>query len=119
MSSTLMHTRLQEDLRLGLTCVKELWHYDAKDWVTGCQAADINLDGDIEVVAGSSDGRVYALSRDGRKRWVSIVGAKASVTALVACSPSSEQPVACVISISSTLHILYFTILVKPFVPFL
>ena len=98
MSSTLIHNRLQENLRLGLTCVKELWHYDAKDWVTGCQAADINLDGDIEVVAGSGEGRVYALSRDGRKRWESVVGTKMSITALIACAPSAEQPIACVIS---------------------
>lgn len=57
-------TRLQENLRLGLTSFSYLWQYDeVKDWVTGVHAADINQDGDLEVLAGSRDGRVCALSK--------------------------------------------------------
>lgn len=84
-------TRLQEDLRLGLTCIKDLWNYEAKDWITGVHAADIDLDGDIEVLAGSRDGRVTALTRDGRPRWERVIGEKAGITAIVAYSPPSNQ----------------------------
>lgn len=91
MPSVSLLTRLQEDLRLGLTCVKDLWSYEAKDWVTGVHAADIDLDGDIEVLAGSRDGRVSALTRDGRLRWEKIIGEKAGITDIVAYSPPSNS----------------------------
>ena len=94
--TTAAFTRLQDDLRLGLTCVKEIWNYEAKDWITGVHAADINQDGDIEVLAGSRDGRVCALTRDGHSKWEKIIGDKRSVTAIVAC-PAFEQQPACVI----------------------
>ena len=84
-------SRLQDNLRLELTCVRDLWHYEAKGWVTGVHAADIDQDGDIEVLACSHDGRVCALTRDGHLRWEHIVGEKALVTAIVACPPSSDR----------------------------
>ncbi len=90
--------RLQENLRLGLTCVKDLWNYEARDWVTGVHAADINQDGDIEVLAASRDGRVRSLTRDGRTRWEKVIGEKRWVTALAACSPSAEVQGACVVT---------------------
>ena len=39
-------TSLQENLKLGLTRVRDLWNYETKDSVTGIHAADINQDGD-------------------------------------------------------------------------
>lgn len=96
-----LHTRFQENLRLALTNFKEKALYNAKDWVTGAYAADINQDGDIEIVASSREGRVYALSKEGSKRWERIVGDKSSIMALVACHTSSDQPVACVIGTRS------------------
>jgi len=89
--------RLQANLRLGLNCIKGLWTYEAKSLVTGVHAADINQDGDIEVLAGSLDGRVCVLSRDGHARYDKVIGGKKPVTAIVAC-PSSEQQPACVIA---------------------
>lgn len=90
--------RLQDNLKLGLTCVKELWHYEVKDWVTSVHAADINQDGDIEVLAGSRDGRVCALTRGGHQRWERVIGDKKLVTAIAAYSPLSEQHEACVVT---------------------
>jgi VCBS repeat protein len=47
---------LQEALRQGLAVATELWSFSTTDWVTSVHAADIDGDGDIEVVAGSRDG---------------------------------------------------------------
>ena len=97
LSSSTAYARLQDNLRTGLDSSSNLWYYDAKDWVTCVHAADIDQDGDTEVLAGSRDGRVYALSRDGALLWETVVGGKAWVTALVACSSSAVQQIACVI----------------------
>src|SRR5258707_2048118 len=97
-NASVTFNRLQEDLRLGLTCLKDLWHYDAKDWVTSVHAADINQDGDVEVLAGSNDGRVCALTRDGKLRWEKVIGDKTIVTAIVACPIVSEQQQARVVT---------------------
>src|SRR5438552_12598800 len=60
---------LQEALRLGLAVVTELWVYKTPDWVTSVHAADIDNDGDIEVLIGSRDGFVRALSKRGKPKW--------------------------------------------------
>jgi outer membrane protein assembly factor BamB len=92
-------SRLQDNLRLGITCVQEIWRDEQiKDWVTGVHAADIDQDGDIEVLASSGDGRVRALTRDGRLRWDRIIGDKTWVTAVAACAPVSDTLPACVIA---------------------
>ncbi|HEY0753864.1 MAG TPA: AAA family ATPase [Ktedonobacteraceae bacterium] len=93
--------RLQEDLRYGLTCIKDLWGYEVKDWVTGVHAADINLDGDIEVLAASRDGRVRSLTRDGRPRWEKIIGEKRWLTTIAAFPPFAELEGACVATSAS------------------
>src|SRR5579859_5977545 len=75
-------TALQDTLRLGLTIVSEQWHYKAKDWVTSVHAADIDDDGNIEIILGSRDGRVHSLTREGDLRWQRIVGNKTWVGSL-------------------------------------
>ena len=58
---------LQKLLRLGLTVVSELWSHPAGDWVSSVHAADIDGDGDIEVLLGSRDNNVYVLTKRGLK----------------------------------------------------
>ena len=60
---------LQNLLRQGLGVVRELWSYTADDWVTTVHAADIDGDGDFEVVIGSRDGCVRVLTRKGELKW--------------------------------------------------
>ncbi|MBO0791991.1 MAG: PQQ-binding-like beta-propeller repeat protein, partial [Ktedonobacteraceae bacterium] len=60
---------LQEALRQGLAVATELWSFSTTDWVTSVHAADIDGDGDIEVVAGSRDGSVRVLTRGGQLKW--------------------------------------------------
>ncbi len=60
---------LQELLRLGIAVVTELWAYPTKDWVTAVHAADVDGDGDIEVIIGSRDGNIFALTRLGIPKW--------------------------------------------------
>ena len=92
-------SRLQDNLRLGVNYIREIWRDDEiKDSVTGVHAADIDLDGDIEVLASSADGRVRALTRDGRVLWDQVIGDKTGVTAVAACSPTSERLLARVIA---------------------
>jgi outer membrane protein assembly factor BamB len=61
--------QLQEALRQGLTVISEVWSYSAKDWVTSVHVADIDGDGDDEVLLGSRDGSVKALTRQGLPKW--------------------------------------------------
>lgn len=64
------HQQLQEALRLGLTVVTELWFYATGDWVTSVHAGDIDGDGDIEVLIGSRDGSVRALTKTSALKWM-------------------------------------------------
>src|SRR5947209_5534493 len=70
-------SQLQNLLRLGHSVVSELWSYDAKNWVTSVYAADIDSDGDIEILASSRDGRLYVLTKKGDLRWSRVIGTKA------------------------------------------
>ncbi len=71
---------LHDALGIGLGTVTRLWDYKAKDWVTSIFVADINNDGEVEVVACSRDGRVQILSaKAGEYRWHRIIGEKAWV----------------------------------------
>ncbi len=82
-------TDLQDALRLGLSVVSELWNRKAKNWVTSVCAADIDNDGDIEIIAGSRDGRICVLTKRGDDKWERIVGRKEWV-GTVACLPDIE-----------------------------
>lgn len=67
---------LQGYLAQGLAGVTELWTYKTKNWTTCVCAGDIDRDGDIEIIAGSRDGRVRALTKQGDVRWERIIGTK-------------------------------------------
>jgi outer membrane protein assembly factor BamB len=84
-------SELQDALRIGLAVVSEIWHHSTKSWVTSVAAADIDSDGDIEVLAGSRDGRVHVLTRWGDLRWDRIVGNKSWVGTLAVQPESSSM----------------------------
>ena len=81
---------LKDALDLGLGIVTRIWDYRAKDWVTSVFAADIDGDGDNEVIACSRDGRVHLLSKGGDLQWERIIGAKAWVGTGVASDISAD-----------------------------
>jgi len=84
---------LQKDLNLGLNCVKTLWRHETKGWITSVYAADIDQDGDVEVLASARTGRVYALSKDGDLLWSSKVVTKAWVSSIAGLSlPPDQSP---------------------------
>src|SRR5262245_20459527 len=60
---------LQASLRQGLAVVTELWSFSTKGWVTGVHAADIDGDGDREVLIASQSGQVCALTKLGDLKW--------------------------------------------------
>jgi outer membrane protein assembly factor BamB len=70
------NTNLQGYLAQGLAGVSEFWSYKTKNWVTCVCSGDINNDGEIEIVIGSRDGRVKALTKHGDVRWERIIGNK-------------------------------------------
>ncbi len=83
---------LKEALERGLSVVTELWNFQAKDWVTSVHAEDINNDGDMEILVGSRDGRVYALTNGGKRLWESVVGSKKWIGAVVGIAPFENEP---------------------------
>jgi len=83
---------LRNALGLGLGIVTRVWEYRTKDWVTSVFAADIDNDGEIEVIACSRDGRVHLLTAEkGESRWERVVGKKAWVGTGVVSGFSSEE----------------------------
>jgi outer membrane protein assembly factor BamB len=75
---------LHDALGLGLGSVTRIWDYKAKDWVTSVAVADIDNDGEFEVIACSRDGRVQLLNaKTGECRWQRIIGTKAWVGTVV------------------------------------
>lgn len=60
---------LREALRVGLAVVTELWSYDSNDWVSSVHAADIDGDGDTEILFSSRDKKVYVLTNRGSLKW--------------------------------------------------
>src|SRR5579859_2137026 len=61
--------QLQDILRRGVAAETILWTFNTRDWVTGIQGADIDADGDIEIIVGSHDGYIRALTRWGVIKW--------------------------------------------------
>jgi outer membrane protein assembly factor BamB len=76
------YSTIRNYLQLGLSVVTELWRYKAKNWITCVYAADIDNDGKIEILASSKDGRVCALSEEGKPKWERVIGNKAIVNTL-------------------------------------
>src|SRR5579883_217822 len=82
MVSAKLTTSLRDTLRAGCSVVRELWSRNARDWMMCVQAADINNDGEHEVLTSSRDGRIYIFNKNGDVRWKRIVGEKAWVGAI-------------------------------------
>jgi outer membrane protein assembly factor BamB len=85
-------SELRNALQMGLAIVTEQWNGKAKDWVTGVHVADIDDDGDDEVIAASRDGRVRAFTRGGDLRWEYHIGSKVWVGTVVSTSASPDSP---------------------------
>jgi outer membrane protein assembly factor BamB len=84
MASTTLASAFHDTLRAALSVILEVWNYKAKDWVMSVHAADINNDGDLEVVGCSRDGRLHALSKTGTLLWERVIGShKAWASAVV------------------------------------
>lgn len=61
--------QLQTLLQRGLAVENMLWSFRMTDWIIGLQAADIDGDGDTEIVVGSRDGRIKAFTHFGSLKW--------------------------------------------------
>ncbi|GCF06473.1 outer membrane protein assembly factor BamB family protein [Dictyobacter arantiisoli] len=68
-SSTSSIRQLKDALWDGAAITSILWNHRTKDWVTNVQAADIDNDGDIEVLLSSRDGTVRVHTPLGAKKW--------------------------------------------------
>jgi outer membrane protein assembly factor BamB len=73
---------LRRELEDGLGIVTRIWDYKARNWVTCITTADIDGDGDVEIVAGSREGRIYCLSRTGKLRWRRDIGTRAWIVTI-------------------------------------
>jgi len=78
-------------LSIGLLVMRPQWQYPTQDWGTCILGDDIDNDGDIEILLGSSDGHIYALAREGNLRWKRDLESKQWITSL-AIIPSSREP---------------------------
>lgn len=76
MVSATLTTSLRDTLRAGCSVVSEVWSRNAKDWMMCVHAADINNDGELEILTSSRDGRVNVFNKNGDVRWKRIVGEK-------------------------------------------
>ncbi len=74
---------LRHALEDGLNIVSRIWEYKVKNWVTCICAADIDGDGDVEIIVGSRDGRVYCLSKTGKLRWKREIGTRAWIVTII------------------------------------
>src|SRR5215469_14939345 len=83
-------SELRNALQMGLAIITEQWSGKAKDWITGVHVADIDDDGDDEVIAVSRDGRVRAFTRSGDLRWECHIGSKVWVGTVVGTSASPD-----------------------------
>lgn len=90
---------LQNALQDGLGIVTRIWDYDAKNWVTSVCAADVDNDGNVEIIACSREGRVYLLSKTGEFRWKRVIGTKTwlGTIAVGNVTTEGEKPVAHII----------------------
>jgi outer membrane protein assembly factor BamB len=61
-------------LKDGLSIFSRIWDYKAKNWVMCITVADIDGDGDVEIIIGSRDGRIYCFSKTGKLRWQREIG---------------------------------------------
>src|SRR5579859_3016641 len=78
--------QLPDLLKYGVAVVTNIWNYSAHDWVSSVQAADVDGDADIEILLGSRDGFVHALTRWGSLKWKACPGTGKWVSSVTAVS---------------------------------
>ncbi len=61
--------QLQDTLRRGVLVENTIWSFKMTDWVVGLHAADIDGDGDREILIASRDGWIKAFTRYGSLKW--------------------------------------------------
>ncbi|HEY0757501.1 MAG TPA: PQQ-binding-like beta-propeller repeat protein [Ktedonobacteraceae bacterium] len=60
---------LRDALLLGIAVENGLWSKKMPDWVVGLQIADIDGDGNLEILVGSRDGTIRAYTPTGERKW--------------------------------------------------
>src|SRR6266566_1467582 len=81
-ASTITKKNLHHALEDGLSIVSRIWEYKARNWVTCIYVADIDGDGDVEIIIGSREGRIYCLSKTGKLRWKREIGTRAWIVTI-------------------------------------
>ncbi|HJT55270.1 MAG TPA: PQQ-binding-like beta-propeller repeat protein, partial [Ktedonobacteraceae bacterium] len=77
--ATITDRALKLALQDGLTIFSRIWDYKAKNWVMSISVADIDGDGDVEILVGSRDGRIRCFSKTGKLLWQREIGTRAWV----------------------------------------
>lgn len=75
-ASVFTEKNLRHALADGLSIVSRIWEFKARNWVTCIYVADIDGDGDVEIVIGSREGRIYCLTKTGKLRWRRDIGSR-------------------------------------------
>src|SRR5215470_5880802 len=82
---------LPDLLKYGIAVVTNIWNYSANDWVSSVQAADVDGDADIEILLGSRDGFVRALTRWGSPKWEALLGMGKWVSSVTAVPQPEDR----------------------------
>src|SRR5579859_194841 len=91
MGSTTIN-ELHKALSIEFGLITRLWAQNVKDWVTGVFVADIDDDGEPEVVASSRDGRLHLFSAgSGDRQWERVIGYKTWVGTLAVSNPFTRH----------------------------
>lgn len=65
--------KLRDALQRGQNVIEQVWSYNTRAWATSVHAADIDGDGDCEILVGLRDGRVCALTKHKALKWATPV----------------------------------------------
>jgi outer membrane protein assembly factor BamB len=83
---------LRNALQRGLGITEKVWNYNTRAWPTSIHAADIDGDGDIEILIGSRDGQIRALTKHKDLKWKTLLsGDRSSIDAIVGITRYSNE----------------------------
>jgi outer membrane protein assembly factor BamB len=84
---------LRQLIQRGQSIIEQVWSYNTKAWTTSVHAADIDGDGDIEILIGSRDGRVYVLTRQKDLKWSTpVLDDGEGIVSVIGITRSSDEP---------------------------